>query len=125
MDINWSKKRKQFHTKNQRSTQYPTETMIDTEEKGNLSLFTNTPTQAKFLLHNLKPAAGGIGLYMNANKIEFMCFKQEVAISTLNSKPLNLVDQFKYLSSNISSIKNDVNKCLMKAWTAIDRLLTI
>ena len=31
-------------------------------------------------------AARGIGLYVNSNKTEFMCFKQDGAISTLNSK---------------------------------------
>ena len=50
--------------------------------------------QAKSLLHSLEQAAGGISLHMNANKIEFICFKQEGAISTLSGKPLKLVDKF-------------------------------
>ena len=59
------------------------------------------------------------------NKTEYICFKQEGAIFTLSGKLLNLVDQFPYLSSKISSTENEVNICLVKAWKAIDRLLII
>ena len=62
---------------------------------------------------------------MNANKTEYMCFKGEGAISTLNSRPRKLVDKFIYISSNISSTESDVNICLAKAWIALDKLLII
>ena len=52
----------------------------------------NTPAQAASLLHSLEQAAGGIGLSVTTNKTEYMCFKQEVSISTLYDKPLKLVD---------------------------------
>ena len=87
--------------------------------------FTNIPTQAESLLHSMEIAAGGIGLYMNANKIELMCFKQEGAIFTLSAKPLKLVDQFTYLGCNISSTESDVNMYLAKVWTALDSLSII
>ena len=54
-----------------------------------------------------------------------MCFKQDGDISTLDGKFLKLVDQFTYLVSNISSTESDVNICIGKEWTAIDRLLII
>ena len=66
-----------------------------------------------------------IGLHTNANKTEFVCFKREGAISTLNSKTLKLVDNFTYLSSNISSIESNVKIHLAKAWTVIDKLSII
>ena len=50
-----------------------------------------------------RAAAGGIGLNVNADKTEFVYFKQDVDISTLSGKPLRLVDQSTYLGSNISS----------------------
>ena len=53
-----------------------------------------------------------------------MCFKQEV-IFTLSGKLLKLVDKFTYLDSNILLTENNINMCLAKAWTAIDRLLII
>ena len=43
----------------------------------------------------------------------------------LNDKPLKLVDQLPYLSSNISSIESDVIICISMAWTDIDRFLGI
>ena len=62
---------------------------------------------------------------MNSNKTEFMCFKQEGAISTLSDKSLKLIDKFVYLSSSISSTESDVNIFLAKLWTAINRLSII
>ena len=54
-----------------------------------------------------------------------MCFKREGAISTVNGRPLELVNIFTYLGSNISSTESNVNIRLAKACTAIDRLLII
>ena len=49
-----------------------------------------------------------------------MCFKQKGASSTLK-----LVEQFKYLGSNISSTGSDVNIRLVKAWNSVDWLSII
>ena len=57
------------------------ETITDVDYGDDLVLLTNTSTQAEFLLHNLKQAAKGIGFYMNADKTEFMNFKQDGTIS--------------------------------------------
>ena len=38
---------------------------------------------------------------------------------------LKLVDKFTYLGSNVSSTENDINARVVKAWTAINRLLVI
>ena len=46
-------------------------------------------------------------------------------ISNLNSGSLKLVDKFIYLGSSGSSIENDINMDLAKAWTAINRLSII
>ena len=44
--------------------------------------------EQNFLLHIQKQTSGKIGLYMNANKTEYMCFRQKGAISILRAKPL-------------------------------------
>ena len=62
-------------------------------------------------------------LYVNANKTKFMCFKWEAVISTLSDSLKKFVHKFTYLASNISAIESEVNKHLMKAWAATDRLL--
>ena len=89
------------------------------------TLLANAPAQAESLLHSPELVAGDISLCMNANKTEYMCFKQKGTISTSSGKPLKSVDQYTYFSSNISSTENDVNVGLVKLWSAIDRLLII
>ena len=66
-----------------------------------------------------------INLCMDSDKTEFMCFKQDGIMFSLNSKPQKLLDQFLYLSNNISSTESNVNICIDKAWTAFDKLMTI
>ena len=58
---------------------------------------------------------------MNADKTEFKCFKQDGVISTLNGKPLKLVDQFTYLGSNILLTESNIHV----GKTAIDRFSII
>ena len=59
------------------------------------------PAQAKSQLHSLEKAAAVISCYVNANKTEYICFKEKGAMSTLSGHPLELVDQIIYLGSNI------------------------
>ena len=92
---------------------------MDTNYANDIALLANTPAQAKFLLHSLEWAAGGIDLHVNEVKTEYMCFNQRGDISTLKGGPLKLVDKFTYLRSSVSSTKNDINTRLAKAWTAI------
>ena len=81
--------------------------------------------QAESLLHSLERAAGDIGLHVNANEAEYMCFNQSGDNSTLKSDPLKLVNKLSYLRNSVSSAKNDINTPLAKAWTAIDWLSVI
>ena len=81
---------------------------------------------AETLLHCLERAAAGIGLYVNAHKMEYMCYNQTGDISTLDgTPPLKLVDKFTYLGSSVASTEKDIDTRLMKAWTAINTLLII
>ena len=63
----------------------------------------------------------GIGLHLNAHKMEYMCYNQTGDISTLDGTSLKRVDKFTYLGSRVSSTEKDINTRLTKAWTAIDR----
>ena len=65
-------------------------------------------TQCDKLFDRLEQAARNIGLFLNTDKIEFMCFKQGI-ISTLCGKPLKLEDQFTYLRIHSSSTESDIN----------------
>ena len=77
------------------------------------------------LQHRLEQAASGIGLHVNADKTDYICFNQKEDIFTQTRGSLKLVDKFTYLRSSISSMENDINVRLTKAWTAIDRLSII
>ena len=94
-------------------------------EPSDLALLANTPNQAETLLHSLERAAAGIGLHVNANKTEYMCYNQTGNIATLDGASLKLVDKFTYLGSSVSSTEKDIDTRLTKAWTAIDRLSII
>ena len=61
-----------FPLKKTRSKQYPTETMTDEDYPDDYALFANAPTQTKSQLHSLGQTAGGIILYMKADKTEFI-----------------------------------------------------
>ena len=63
------------------------------------ALLVNTPAQAKNLLHSQEWVAAGIGLHVNIDKTEYMCFNQRGDISTENGSSLKLVDNFIYLES--------------------------
>ena len=109
-----------FELTKKRSRRYPAKTIAD-----DIALLANTPNQAETLLHSLERAAASIGLHVNAQKTEFMCFNQKGVISTLDGTSLKLVDKFTYLGSSISSTEKDIDTQLTKAWTAIDRLSII
>ena len=98
---------------------------MDADYANDIALLANTPTQAKTLLHSLEQVAGGIGLHVNTDKTEYICFNQRGKISTLKGGPLKLVDKFTYLGSSVSSTEKDISMRLPKAWTAIDRLSVI
>ena len=52
-------------------------------------------------VHSLKLAAGGIGLHVNADKMDYMRFYLKGDISTLHSGSLKLVNKFTYLGSSL------------------------
>ena len=118
----WFYKKKKKKKKKTRSRRYPLESMTDTDYTNDIALLANKHVQT--LLLSQEQAARGISLYMNADKTEFLCFKQ-VAISTFSGKPLKLVEQFTCLGSNISSTESDVNIHVAKWWTSIDKLSII
>ena len=74
--------------------------MKDADYTDNLAFLTNKTVQAESQLHSLKRAAGSIDFYMNSNKTELLCFKQEGVITkwqnTKISRPVYML-QLQYL----------------------------
>ena len=105
-----------------RSRRYPAQTITDADYTDDIAILANTRAQAETLLHSLERAACDIGLYVNADKTEYICFNQRGDISTLNGSSLKLVDKFTYLGSSVSSTETDINRLRAKARTATDRV---
>ena len=61
---------------------YPAQTQTDADYADDIGLLANTPTQAETQPHSLEQAAAGIGLYINANKMEYVYFNERGNIST-------------------------------------------
>ena len=68
-----------FTLKKARSKRYPAEATTDADYADDLVLL----AQAEPQLYRLEQVVGGIGLYTNANKTDYMCFKWKGTISTL------------------------------------------
>ena len=104
-----------FKLAKERSRRNTAQTIMDTDYADDIALLANTPAQAETLLHSLEQAAVGIGLYVNTNKMEYMCFNQRGDISTQNGSSVKLVDKFTYLGSSVSSTEKEINMQLAKA----------
>ena len=78
-------------------------TTVDVDYADDIALLVNTPAQAETLLHSLERVAAGIGLHVNVDKMEYMCFNQRGDIFTLNGSSLKLLAKFTYLGSSVSS----------------------
>ena len=66
--------------------------MTSADYTDDVTLLTNSLTQAESLLQSLTKATAGISLNMNTNNIEYMCFKER-AISTLSGKASKISKQ--------------------------------
>ena len=95
--------------------------ITDANYADDLYLLGNASAWAESMLYGLEGVARSIRLYVNSDKSDFMCFTQDGAISAWNGQPLELEDQVTYLGGNISSTESDVNICIGKVLTAINR----
>ena len=113
-------KNNDFKLTKERSRRYPPQTITDADYADDIALLANTPAQAETLLYSLELVASGIGLYVNTDKTEYMCFYQRGDISTLNGSSLKLANKF-----SVSSTETDIYTRQGKAWTAYYRLSVI
>ena len=92
-----------FKLAKKRSRRYPTQTFTGADYADDIALLANIPAQTKTLLHSLERAAAGIGLHVNTDKTEYMCFNQRGDISTLNGSFLKLVGAVSHQPSKTST----------------------
>ena len=104
-----------------RSRRFPTKKITEAHYADDLALLYDNSYNAQKLLHILEQSAAFIGLHVNATKTEYMCYNQDGPIETLNKTPLQKVDDFVYLSSNITSIEKYILIRILKTWSVLDR----
>ena len=63
-----------FKLTKERSRRYPAQTITNTDYVDGMALLANVPTQAETLLKSLKRAGGDIGLHVNTDKTQYICF---------------------------------------------------
>ena len=61
-----------FKPTKERSRRYPAKTITDVDYADDIAHPANAPTEAKTLLHCLERAAAGVGVHVNAHKMEYM-----------------------------------------------------
>ena len=110
-----------FQLPKDRSRRYIAQKIMDADYSDDIALLANTPAQTETLLNSLERAAGGIGLHVNTDKMEYMYYDQRSDIFTLKGGTLKLVRKFTYFENVVSSTKNNINTRLAKTWTAYDR----
>ena len=93
-----------------RSRRYAAQTITDADDANDIALLAISPTQAETLLER---AAGGIGIHVNTDKIEYKSFNQRGHIYTLKGGSLKLVDKFTYLGNNVST-ETDISTRIAK-----------
>ena len=109
-----------FKLTKERSKKYLAKTITDADYADDIALLANTPAQAETLLQGLEWSAAGIGLHVNADNREYVCFNQRGDISTQNGNSLKPVDKFTDIRNSVSSTETDINTRLANAWTAND-----
>ena len=111
-----------FKLAKESSRRYPAQTITTVDYADDIALLANSSTQAESSQHSLERAAGSLGLHVNVDNTEYMCFNQRGDISTQKGDPLK---QVHLLRKQCLIIEIDINTRLTKVWTAIDRLSVI
>ena len=78
-----------FTLKKMKYKWYPAENITAADSVDDQVRLVNTPAQAESLLHSLEQSTKGIGLYMNSDKTDFMCFNQDGANFSCNASHWN------------------------------------
>ena len=111
-----------FTLTKQKGRRHPAKTITDADYADDLAVLADYLKDATSLLHSVETTAREIGLYVNADKTEFICLNQDTSdgMKSLNEKKISQVDDFNYLGSYIASTEHDIDIRLKKAWGALN-----
>ena len=117
----YKKKKKK---KKRRSSRCQAETITDADNADHLALLANTPAQTESQLHSQEQTVGAISLLVNADKTEFMCFRQEGLISTFSIRRRLMSRQVHVLQKQClicwKWCQHTSNEALDSYWLVID-----
>ena len=116
---------KGFEIRPRRSARYPAQYLTDTDFADDIALISETLVNAQSLLQSLEQASNCVGLYLNEKKTEYInkCKDDnEFVIKTIQNTLLNMVSDYVYLGSYISSSEKDFNTRKGKAWAACNAM---
>ena len=68
-----------FTLAKRKSKRYPAMKITDADYADDLAVLADVLKDATFLLHSIERTAKEIGLYLNADKTEFICFNQDAS----------------------------------------------
>ena len=113
-----------FTLKKQQCRRQAAKKITDADYADDLAVLTDHIIDATTLLHNIEKVAREIGLYVNAEKTEFMCLNQDASdgMKSLTGEIVKEVNDFKYLGSYIASTAHDIDIRLGKAWGALNKM---
>ena len=102
-----------------------TKHITDTGYADDLCMLSDTLDEAQTLLQRLESAAMLVGLVMNENKTEYMCFHQGTPSPKLLAQSgyeLKRVSDFLYLGSWVNTSERDLSVRIAKAWAASNKM---
>ena len=110
-----------FTLERRKSRRHPALKITDVDYADDLAVLADNIKDATSLLHYIERTAKEVGLYINAEKTEFICLNQDASedMISLNGHVIKQVEDFKYLGSLIASTEHDINIRLGKAWGAL------
>ena len=100
-----------FTLTKQKNRRHLAKTITDADYADDLAVLADYLKDATSLLHSAETTAREIGLYVNADKTEFICLNQDTSdgMKSLNGKKISQADDFEYLGSHIASTEHDID----------------
>ena len=116
-----------FHLKKRRSRRVGPICITDLDFADDIALISEQIEQALNMLNRVETFAANVGLLANAKKTKVMAFnqKEDVEIKTSDGTKLEVIDEFTYLGSLMSSSIADIKRRIALAWTACNKMYKI
>ena len=116
-----------FHLKKRQSRRISPICLTDLDFADDIALISEEIQQAQTMLEKVETSAASVGLIANAKKTQVMAFNHPgtVLIKTKDGTTLDVVNEFTYLGSLVSSSRADIKRRITLAWVACNKMYRI